>query len=103
MLWKIIRNEKQYILSKFLSQLKVLNTHIFKSQRSGQALEEMLYVPLVHLPYSPTYLPPKVLHNLCFSFLLDITAVPKEIENSHAKCWGTLLRCLTEDAQVAYV
>ena len=29
------------------------------------------------------------LHNLCFSFLLGITAVPKEIENNaYAKVWG---------------
>ena len=48
----------------------------------------MLYEPLVHLPYAP-YLLPKILHNLCFSFLLGITAVPKEIKNSgYAKCWG---------------
>ena len=26
--------------------------------------------------------PPKFLHNLCFSFLLGITAVPREIENN---------------------
>ena len=31
------------------------------------------------------------LHNLCFSFLLGITAVPKEIENNaYAKFWGTI-------------
>ena len=33
--------------------------------------------------------PPQILHNLCFSFLLGITADPREIENSaHAKFWG---------------
>ena len=43
--------------------------------------------------YAP-YLPPpppkkKKLHTLCFSFLLDITAVPREIaNNAHAKIWG---------------
>ena len=30
---------------------------------------------------SPTP-PPQILHNLCFSFLLDITAVLREIENN---------------------
>ena len=32
--------------------------------------------PVMHLK-----LPPQILHNLCFSFLLDITAVQREIEN----------------------
>ena len=33
--------------------------------------------------------PEKKLHNLCFSFLMDMTAVPREIENSaYAKFWG---------------
>jgi len=32
---------------------------------------------------------PQILHNLCFSFLLGITAVPREIENNaYAKFWG---------------
>ena len=31
----------------------------------------------------------KILHNLCFSFLLGITAVPRETENNaYAKFWG---------------
>ena len=33
--------------------------------------------------------PPKILHNLCFSFLLGITAFPREMENNaYAKFWG---------------
>ena len=33
--------------------------------------------------------PPKILHNLCFSFLLGITVVLREIENNaYAKFWG---------------
>ena len=40
--------------------------------------------PLIH----PVY-PPKFLHNLCFLFLLGITAVPREIEdNAYAKFGG---------------
>ena len=32
---------------------------------------------------------PQISHNLCFSYLLGITAVQKENEsNSYAKCWG---------------
>ena len=37
-----------------------------------------------------TLFAPQILHNLCFSFLLGITAVPREIENKgYAKFWGT--------------
>ena len=48
-----------------------------------------------HISHNATYLfppPPKkkkILHNLCFSFLLGITAVQREIENNaYAKFWG---------------
>ena len=46
-----------------------------------------------HISHNGTYLfPPlqkKILHNLCFSFLLGITAVQREIENNaYAKFWG---------------
>ena len=40
--------------------------------------------PIIH-PICPE----KILHNLCFSFVLGITAVPRETENSaYAKFWG---------------
>ena len=33
--------------------------------------------------------PHQILHNLCFSLLLDISAVPREVENNaYAKFWG---------------
>ena len=39
--------------------------------------------PIMHL------ICPQILHNLCFSFLLGITAVPREIENNaYAKFGG---------------
>ena len=42
---------------------------------------------IMHLICPP---PPQILHNLCFSFLLGITAVPREIENNaYVKFWGT--------------
>ena len=47
-----------------------------------------------HISHNATYSPPprppkKILHNLCFSFLLGITAVQREIENNaYAKFWG---------------
>ena len=43
----------------------------------------------LHIYHNGPYLPPKILHNLCFSFLLSITAVPRETENNtYAKLWG---------------
>ena len=46
--------------------------------------------------------PPKVLHNLCFSFLLSITAVSGETENNaYANLGGGQTRSLFGDVQVA--
>ena len=43
----------------------------------------------LHISHYAPYLPPKILHSLCFSFLLGIKAVPRGIENNaHAKFWG---------------
>ena len=48
-----------------------------------------LHICHLHISHNASYLPPKILHNLCFSFLLGITAVPREIENNaYAKFWG---------------
>ena len=35
----------------------------------------------LHISHNAPYLPAQILHNLCFLFLLGITAVPREIEN----------------------
>ena len=45
----------------------------------------------LHISHNAPYLPPKIFHKLCFSFLLSITAVPREVENNmlNAKLWGT--------------
>ena len=56
-------------------------------------------MPPLHVPHTAPYLPPpppstppppkKKLHNLCFSFLTGISAVPRETENNaSAKYWG---------------
>ena len=43
----------------------------------------------LQISHNAPYLPPQILHNLCFSFLLGITAVPRAIENNaYAKFWG---------------
>ena len=65
-----------------------------KNSASNQELVVFTYTPLTrishNLPYFPSpTLPKKKLHNLCFSVLLGITAVPREIENNAcAKFWG---------------
>ena len=56
----------------------------------------------LYISRSAAYLSPQILHNLCFSFLLGITAVPREIENNaYANFWGQI-RCIMGDVQVAY-
>ena len=45
----------------------------------------------LHISHSAPYLPPKIWHNLYFSFLFGITAVPRETEdNAYAKFWGQI-------------
>ena len=45
-------------------------------------------MPLTHR-HKALYLPPKILHNLCFSLLLGIAAIPRAIENNgYAKFGG---------------
>ena len=55
-------------------------------------------------PYSP-HPSRSDLHDLCFSFLLGVTAVPREIENNaYAKFWGQIrccVWCIMGDVQVA--
>ena len=38
-------------------------------------------IPLNFISHYAPYLPPYILHNLCFSFILDITTVPREIRD----------------------
>ena len=41
-----------------------------------------------HAGYNTPCLLPQIFYNLCFQFLLDITVVPREVEeNAYAKCW----------------
>ena len=48
-----------------------------------------LFICHFHISHNTPYLPPKILRKLCFSFLLGITAAPREIENNaYAKFWG---------------
>ena len=65
------------------------------------------YTPLAYLPWCATYLRPQIFHNLCFSFLLGIAAVPREIEIMLMQIfggwgWGVQIRCIVGYVQVAY-
>ena len=68
----------------------------------------------MHISHNAPYLPPKILHNLCFSFLLGITAVLRDIENNdyvHFSLFlvrgevgggGEQIRCIMGNVEVAY-
>ena len=65
-----------------------------KLQKIGESLLHdklrKLYKHHLHIiSHNAPYLLPQILHNLCFSFLLGITAVPREIgKEAYAKFWG---------------
>ena len=51
----------------------------------------------LHISHNAPSLPPKILHNLCFSFLLGLTAVLREIENNaYAKFWRAINKVHSE-------
>ena len=59
----------------------------------------------LHIIHKALYLPPKILHNLCFSLLLGITATPREIENNACakfEGWGGQIRHIMGNVQVGY-
>ena len=62
----------------------------FESTQVRLSSNFKLFIRHFHISHNTPYLPPpKILHKLCFSFLLGITAVPREIENNaYAKFWG---------------
>ena len=53
-------------------------------------------------PPPPTQKKEKNFRNLCFSFLLGITGVPREIENNAYAKFGEQIRCIMGDVEVAY-
>ena len=67
-----------------------------------------LSTPLAHFPQCTLFAAhppptPQFLHNHCISFLLGITAVPREIEKQClCKMFGGKIRCIMGDVQVAY-
>ena len=61
---------------------------------------------IMHLICTPLRPPPKkkekIFRHLCFSFLLGITGVPREIENNAYAKFGEQIRCIMGDVEVAY-
>ena len=63
---------------------------------------------IMHLICTPPPPPPptpkkkKNFRNLCFSFLLGITGVPREIENNAYAKFGEQIRCIMGVVEVAY-
>ena len=47
------------------------------------------------------YLPTKILHNLCFSFLLGITAVQEKLKIMLVQNFGGQIRCIMGNVEVA--
>ena len=59
---------------------------------------------LIHnfqISHNTPCLPPKILHNLCFSFRLGVTAVLREFENNTMQNFEGQIRCILGDMQVA--
>ena len=80
-----------------------LKRTIFNLDLNGEIVAA-LCIRHVHISHNAPYLPPKILHNLCFSFLLGITAVPREIENKrYANFGGAKKVYYGGNVEVAYI
>ena len=67
-------------------QIRVTQEHI---RVHGNVVFHFFFIRHFHISHSADYLPAQILQKLCFSFLLGITAVLREIENNaYAKFWG---------------
>ena len=51
--------------------------------------------------HNAPYLPTKILHNLCFSFLLGITAVQEKLKTMLVQNFGGQIRCIMGNVEVA--
>ena len=72
--------------------LRRLKVHPKKRVNFGCPEKGFFEISHLHISHSASYLPPKILHNFCFLFLLGITAVPREIKNNaYAKFWSIVL------------
>ena len=64
---------------------------------SGTKTSIFTYVTSHNAPYLPT----KILHNLCFSFLLGITAVQEKLKTMLVQNFGGQIRCIMGNVEVA--
>ena len=70
--------------SKYATRICWQTVQPFGHVKSGYFL-----IRFFHTSHNAPYVSPKILHNLCFSFLLGIATVPKGIENNaYEKFWG---------------
>ena len=61
------------------------------------------FIHYLHISHNAPFLPSKIFHNLCFSFILGITAVPRETENNAStQNFGRQIKYIMRDVQVAY-
>ena len=81
----------------------IVHSHEDESKLAFFKKKNVMYAtskfPIIH-PICPE----KIFHNPCFSFVLGITAVRRETENSaYAKFWGAnKLRCIMGNVEQAY-
>ena len=52
---------------------------------TGPRYRLIIYIRHLYISCNTPCSPPKTLRNICFSFLLGITAVPREVENNRAR------------------
>ena len=95
--WLICR---PYSYRRFSLLTRRCKTSCFK--KSAQNLFSHIHVSCVffffrhfHISHSTPYLAPQIWHNLCFSFLLGIAAVPREMKTILMKnFWGQIRRII---------
>ena len=81
-LWKRQSLSATVLFRATLTRTVILNLLI--KWLLGSTFQKMLLLSKtirhLHISHNAPYLPPRILHNLCFSFLLGITAAQREIE-----------------------
>ena len=74
------------ICTNILIRMHFLEKYTFKIPvctliAAAMAVSDLLYqIHLLHISHNAPYLPPRILHNLCFSFLLGTTAVQEKLK-----------------------
>ena len=101
--WKISHFTPALSIRIVLESFYLLISILRHSQLDSDATSTFLIMHLICPPPPPH--PPPFLHDLCFSSLPGITAVPGEIENNaYAKFWGGggQIRGIMGNVEVAY-